>query len=175
MDEQAALANLRDAAAVLAGVTHWLDCGTLLGAIREGGLLAHDQDVDFGVLGTDDHEAIEAGMVAAGFKVWRLYGTPEHGYEQSFKRDGIKVDVFYFYPHEEGLWQGSWLRDHLIVSTFARSTVVDPVAFRFRGIDTFVPARPKAMLERRYGDWRTPVTKWDWARDPKCITPETRV
>lgn len=35
------------------GITHWLDYGSLLGAVREGQLIAWDSDVDFGCLRSD--------------------------------------------------------------------------------------------------------------------------
>src|SRR5439155_9497138 len=35
------------------GIVHWLDHGTLLGAVREGAFIAWDEDVDFGVFDSD--------------------------------------------------------------------------------------------------------------------------
>lgn len=40
------------------GITHWLDYGSLLGAVREGQLIAWDSDVDFGCLRSDYEKVI---------------------------------------------------------------------------------------------------------------------
>lgn len=175
MNKAVALANFRDANEVLrTRTTYWMDCGTLLGAIRENDFLEHDADVDFGVWGTENHKRIAAAMFRRGFSKWAFFGTPDYGYEQSFKRDGVKVDFFYFYPKREELWQGSWLDGHLIESVFDRELVLPPVRMLFHGIETYGPHHPDLMLEARYGDWDREVKVWDWARDPVCITPETR-
>lgn len=44
-----------DVHAVLAahGVPHWLDFGTLLGAVRDGELIPWDTDADFGIFARD--------------------------------------------------------------------------------------------------------------------------
>lgn len=168
--------NLRRAAWALneAGACWWLDCGVLLGAIREGDLLDHDLDIDLGVWGTDEWAATTDAFLAAGFDPVCIHGTLDHGYGQSYRRKNIKVDLLYFYPHERGTWQGCWTGDHLLVSVFEQP-VIPPRSFEFRGIETFVPADPEGMLTARYGDWRQVVTEWDWRTDPKCITPETRI
>lgn|GEM_PF-1847788 len=40
------------------GITHWLDYGSLLGAVREGELTAWDSDVDFGCLRSDYEKVV---------------------------------------------------------------------------------------------------------------------
>lgn len=177
MDKRVALANLSLANDVLkkVEVSYWIDCGTLLGAIREGDFIDHDQDIDFGIYGSERHEAIASGMCDQGFEAYRFWGTPERGYEQSYMRDEVKVDLFFFYQGAKRLWQGSWNREHLLISEFDRDTVLDPRPFTFRDLETFAPHDPEGMLTARYGDWQTVEKEWDWRTDPVCITPETRI
>lgn len=178
MNRRVALENLKDTNAVLKslGTIYWLDCGTLLGAIREDDLLEHDTDVDFGVWSTEHHEAIAEAMYRVGFSKERFFGEPKKGFEQSFVRDRVKVDLFYFYPlGRNRVWQGSWLDEYLIVSVFDRTTVLPPTPMLFQGVETFGPHQPALMLEARYGDWTQVVTAWDWAKDPKCITDATHL
>lgn len=51
------------------GITHWIDYGTLLGAVREGTFIAWDEDVDFGVLEKDTPRILGLGreFAAAGY------------------------------------------------------------------------------------------------------------
>jgi hypothetical protein len=161
------------------GITYWLDCGTLLGAIRENDFIGHDTDIDFGVF-TDRHEDIAGLMYEMGFEKCHFFGTPEVGYEQSFRREGVKVDIFYFYEtpppggFERGaLWQGSWWKKHhLIVSEFDQ-VVLEPQRAEFLGEWTYLPRDPEKLLEARYGDWRKPNKNWRWYRDPRCIRKDT--
>ena len=55
MSREAALQVLIDVTDVLDeyGCTNWLSDGTLLGAIRENDFIAHDYDIDVGVLASE--------------------------------------------------------------------------------------------------------------------------
>lgn len=173
MNREAALENLEEVNRVLSAlsVAHWIDCGTLLGAMREGDFLVHDTDIDIGVQ-TDQHEAIARAMFRAGFEKWMFFGTPEEGYEQSFIRNGVKVDIFYFYDLGDEVWQGSWDGRTLLRSVFPKNIVLPPEPFTFQGIETFVPNQPEEMLAARYGDWHEVKTEWDWTSDPLCLVKE---
>lgn len=173
MNREVALRNLEEVNRVLSGlsVTYWLDCGTLLGAMRENDFLVHDTDIDIGVK-TDKHVEIAEGMFGAGFKKWMFFGSPEEGYEQSFHRDGVKVDIFYFYDSGDELWQGSWDGRTLLRSVFPTEAVLPPKRHTFLGGETFIPNQPEAMLAARYGDWHEIKTEWDWTTDPLCLVKE---
>lgn len=154
------------------GIEYWLDCGSLLGVVREGKLF--EDDIDFGAVMTDKHEQIAEWMSRLGFRVYYFYGTPEHGYQHSFKRNDVKVDIFYFYKKSDGgWWQGSWWKKHhLIVSDF-KQIFLPTQSYEFNNVWTFLPREPESVLAARYGDWRTPNHNWRWYRDPLCIRPDT--
>lgn len=157
------------------GLRYWLDCGSLLGAVREGAILDHDLDVDFSCKDWQRHEEIAAAMEEAGFDLVRTHGEPEHGYQQAFRLGRIKVDVFFFYegtrhgPQDGTCWQGSWSKDELIESRFSSSIVERTVPLAFAGVTVPVPVGYEQLLTARYGDWKVPVLSWDWRTDPRCI------
>lgn len=177
MDRAVALEALRKANEVFGRLQlrYWLDCGSLLGAVRHGDIFPWDLDVDFSCWDVDRHQEIHEAMVEAGFEPYMTHGTPERGYEQRFSWKGVHVDLFYFYEGtaeglEEGTcWQGSWDRDKLIESRFPKDIVKDTVPLTFKGITVPVPVEFEAMLVARYNDWLTPVKKWNWRTDPFCI------
>ena len=41
------------------GIPYWLDCGTLLGAYREGAIMEHDNDVDIAYITSDQDQILE--------------------------------------------------------------------------------------------------------------------
>jgi hypothetical protein len=173
MNAEYALANLVDArdALVSCGARPFLVDGTLLGCIREGGFIGHDLDVDLGCFIEDlDVEAMTDAMTSAGFAPWKSYGTPERGFQLSFKRHGIKLDVFFYYIGERlTRFHAAWLKDTPIRYTYPPFSLA-PVSFL--GETFLAPDDPVRFLVTKYGlDWRTPVTPWDWAWGPKNATP----
>ena len=138
MDQRVALEALREANKVFRSLQlrYWLDCGSLLGAVRHSGITPWDLDVDFSSWDWERHEEIHAAMLKAGFEPYQTHGTPGHGYEQRFSWKGVHVDLFYFYegtahgPEEGTCWQGSWDRDTLIESRFPADIVMISVALR---------------------------------------------
>lgn len=180
MNRAVALEALRTTNDVLSalGARFWLDCGSLLGAVRHGDIMEHDLDVDFSSWDWERHEEIAEAMVAAGFKLLRTHGTPESGYEQRFGWHNVKLDIFYFYegtvhgPEEGTCWQGSWDYDRLIESRFPTDIARETVPFSFKDITVPVPIEFEAMLVARYDDWTEIVPKWDWRTDPSCIVSD---
>lgn len=62
MDEKAAIKSLMELKEILDeyNVEYWLDCGTLLGAVREGKLIPWDKDIDLGVWYRDQSKMLKA-------------------------------------------------------------------------------------------------------------------
>jgi hypothetical protein len=55
------------------GIVHWLDYGTLLGAVREGEMIAWDGDADFSILQRQEHAVLSLAedFAAAGHRLER--------------------------------------------------------------------------------------------------------
>jgi len=71
-------------------------CGTLLGMIREGDVIAHDRDVDFGCVGWP-HTPMPDRV--PGFSLIRRYHLDARPCEVAYRHDatGVKVDLFLFF------------------------------------------------------------------------------
>lgn len=167
------LKNLKDACRVLRvmGLTWWIEAGTFLGIVRDGDLIGHDSDIDFGILGDERIEGVRELFLEEGFHVHHEFGTKGRGREISFKRGGIKVDVFCFYPDEAGtLWMGCWRGGRMIRLDFERRSILPPRSVTVFDIPMKLPALQEAYLRARYGrEWTVPDLKWRWDRSPKCI------
>jgi SAM-dependent methyltransferase len=149
------LAALREA-----GVEPFLAYGTLLGAVREGGLIGHDSDADLGYVSRYDHPAdvvaesfrLQRHLVARGLSVTRYSGL---AFRVNLREgDGVMrgLDVF-----------GGFMRDgHLYlmgeVGTPFREEWVWPLTtVTLEGRRYPAPAAPEHLLAATYGpSWRTP-------------------
>lgn len=167
MDPRRASENLIDAVALLEalGLRPFLVDGTLLGAVREGGFIAHDKDVDIGLMADEWVPGIDTALTKAGFAVWKVYGERGRGLQYSFTRHGIKLDIFFYYRGESELFHAAWLKGDPIrygYPTFELSPLM------FLGRQFMAPADPEQFLRTKYGqDWRRPVVNWDWAWGPR--------
>jgi len=150
------LAALRDEC----GVPSFLSYGSLLGAVREGGLIGHDVDVDLGYLSAYSHPAdvllesyaIERRLRARGWRVRRQNG----GFLALFlaQSDGTtrNLDVFTSFQVDDHIYQ---VNDTRVAADRSALVPVVPVAFEGRQLPG--PARSELMLEAAYGKgWRVP-------------------
>ena len=171
MDKIKALDNLRDTVEILndLGLYWWLEAGTCLGAIREKDFIEHDTDIDIGVLGLQMKDELAIEMVKRGFVFHYIYGTKYNGYEMSFIRGGIKVDVFYFYKNDGIIYTSIWNKQEQIILDFPAKLFNDLREIDFLGLRVRVPNPPEEYLTIRYGNWREVVKKWDWAYGAKNI------
>jgi hypothetical protein len=76
-------------------VTYWLDDGSLLGALRDGGPLISDYDADISILG-DEREMQRAFLALKA-------GLPKH----------LRVEICYFVGHPREECHGEWIWDDL--------------------------------------------------------------
>ena len=167
-----ARANLLEAVDALTriGVRPFLTDGTLLGAVRERGFIGHDLDIDLGCFIEENREGIVPAMLAKGFSLYKTYGTPDRGFQYSFKRHQIKVDLFFYYldPERQEFFHAAWLWGKPIRYGYPIFTLAP---YPFLGSTFLAPADPVKFLETKYGmDWRIPKTPWDWAYGPKNAT-----
>ena len=142
--------------------------GTLLGAMRSGTLLPHDDDIDFAFLCEKSHPEdvslvsfeLERQLRSAGYTVVRhshahleiVYFTDEGSID-------YYIDIFTGYHSADGLYN----QPFALRGTLDRRDLVPTRPIEVAGVSLPGPASPEAWLEYAYGpNWRIPDPSFRW-------------
>lgn len=153
-DKQEALAVLfRTVNAWLAecGVDYWIVFGTLLGWHREGRIMAHDSDVDFGAPETAYGRILACrNRLPRGYELFDT--SHRHGGPKLYVSCGSWEADIYFFRQTEGRLQailrGGYPSDTL---PFPREWFYPPRTAELLGARTVVPGNAEAYLVHTYG------------------------
>lgn len=133
------------------GVDYWLMYGTLLGYFREGGIIYHDKDIDFGL-----PDAAYSAVLAAESRLpegFSLVDTSarHRGHKIYIHHRDWEADLYFFKPSPEGLESGINSSDPV-----DRVKIPEPLIYplqeaQFLRQPTRVPALVEPCLTRLYG------------------------
>ena len=137
------------------GIVYWADSGTLLGAVRDGRIIVHDDDIDVCVPAAQIRSLIDA---VAGTGVYHIYSNPVC---LKFGRVGVPevwIDVFPVERSGERIEYTNMLARVSWPNGFYIATEILPLGRMPLGdIHIWAPRDPIPYLERMYGNWRVPV------------------
>jgi len=87
-------------------IEYWLEFGTLLGAVREKGFIAHDLDIDIGLFMTADNEKVSELLSQSGFVKYRTISIDDgkYGLEETYTYKGLSIDFFYFTRRDDKMF-----------------------------------------------------------------------
>lgn len=157
-------------------VRYSLDAGTLLGVVREGRLLPWDNDMDLAILSAEwsRYESATKSIRDKGYEVTMRYNKIEFGPIRpgsprisKITRDGLTLDMFV--KHSDGQ-KVYWVESgRQIVKAVDASHYEKYEKVHFMNSIFSIPHNTDQYLTSRYGDWRTPVKKYNYKKDDLAI------
>jgi hypothetical protein len=158
-----------------AGIPWWVDCGTLLGAYRYGGVIPWDEDIDVAVLLPDFENVCHAlnrlGRDKYLVQDWSTRDHPKSFIKVYIRKTGTMIDIYHFeilqesrelqyvFSLENHLFFPEWwkVRERRFKPAVAFETVFPLKKSHFDGVEVFVPHDTKKYLQRCYGENLDPV------------------
>ena len=156
-----------------AGYKYYICDGTLLGIVREGGILKHDVDIDFTIPpGSASPEQVLRLVLGLEFKFFWAWAYEGKIANIAFVFKGVHVDFDFLVP-EEGHWSQlnftklegmEYDKDDRSWSVLAcPMPIVENVQEFYAdqlGMKLMVPENYDQYLSAEYGEWRVPDSMW---------------
>lgn len=158
-----ALDTLQTVTAVLEkkGLQPFLMSGTLLGFERNGTILAHDKDIDLGLIGWENQFNVAEALLETGhfyMDLSKLKGQHTHLTYAVDTRNGMAIDFFFFNEKEEYYQHGIDF-DYGFTLKY-RFSKFDLIRRSFGSQSYWVPSNIAVNLSENYGNWEVPESNY---------------
>ena len=169
-----------DAALTNAYANYFVDCGTLLGMIRDKKLIQFDRDLDMGIWFNDSFglPELDAAMKQVGYKKVSTSFYRGEPKEITYSKGVLHID---FFVHTE-VGNESWLyvfyrnalnqypsNKHYSLIVQKRAHIPNVKRVTIEGITMNIPENTEEYLESAYSDkWRIPDPDWRYTMEPGC-------
>ena len=162
--------------------------GTMLGAVREKGLIKHDLDIDVAIWAEDYNDNLRKSLEDFGFHLVHelLVDNGRKGREETYMLNDVTIDIFYIYPAIDDYpyccdfyaCEGSvsfidsmnkfgQIKSRRLQLPWKKEFIRVP----FESLDLPICANAHEILSFRYGeDYMIPNPKWNYLGMNKYIT-----
>ena len=148
------------------GVPAFISSGTLLGIVRDGQFIAHDDDVDICYISnkSTEEEILDERAQIVTFLQSKKCNIKPSGIAHLWcsTPGGQNLDIFTGFTEGEYCSMNPISRKEILTSDVLPLKLV-----KHDGVDLFLPANPERLLEVNYGPgWRKPDPLWsfDWGK-----------
>lgn len=167
------------------GFCFFYTCGTLLGIVREGGMIAHDYDLDVALIKGPDFswERLDAALAEIDFFPKRSFLIGDRVEQRAYARQGLDLDIFLEEPLEGGMMRSPYFyrrttekyrhQMEYSVAYMHDKLVQRVVKVPVQGFALSIPESPEDILYGNYGpSWRVPDPSYDLWQAPNLKKAE---
>lgn len=145
------------------GVRCYADFGTLLGIIRDGGFIKHDDDMDFTLL--PPHNRVKEfyqALVSRGFVFERYLKMDNVLKEFSVRYKEISIDFFLQIYSDDGTsldYVDEKRGDYWTRYQYAAPSKL--IEYKIHGVSAVIPENYDCVLTSEYGNWGKVIKQWN--------------